>query len=496
MKDQEPILNLYLSRRQFLGGVATGFAAGLTAHNILWPNHISAQSALEQALSAFRSIEVGKTTDEEVNSIHQWMNRILSPLYSSSSDPLPKRNMGQLIRYTMPSYLSGMDSVRGSINLAITQKDGVALFKRSGGGGKEDFMPLSQTPDTIIHHPSSREIYTMAPRSYYPQIWGPYNTHVFASRGIALVVYTGEGGLRDAGGIRGGDVTEIQEFVPSTVDGYWNMWKGGDYNPSSSLVERSCAIFLEGLGSRIRPGMGLGDGPFRYSDLPVLGYDMSAQFSYAGGEVIEFSNNAPPIWSPYPYEPSHTYQPIERSVDYLEDMIDKLSPHYNRIDFEAHSFGGNVLLRYFWDRILPPNGPHHNLARTRLALLLHSPVNGVPFEDFITYAQSAGILDLETQIGNPATAYLGALGRPEALEFTKAINTRSAKFLQERNGIHIFCFGNRGDKLVPPEYAIIPGFGEILDLGEANLGHSQLLYVTDDDARTRIFNTIQEILRN
>lgn len=504
MKDREPkepFLSLYLSRRQLLW-VGAGALAGRVISRIIQPDIAGAQ-ALPNEPTLFYPVginelpivntRIGVTTDEEVSR----MNYLQS-----------KEDLGD--GFTRYSFIS---LVNDRPNIIITQKGNpsVAVFKRRFLIGTE----ASVRPHQIEAIYGSPEALTAVPQWYIDDARDRgsglppedhMETQVYARAGVAAVVSRYSFGSQ-------GEVAEIQAFLPTTVEEYVRKWGQGDYK---KLTSWPALILLDGLGSSLDTDLPAYswkiEGTFgrlyplfsNYPEygFPEYGYPEIAHFSYRGGSMVGIDGS----WFPHSYKPEDTYQSIFESADKLKELVDHLKHSFSPIDLLGYSLGGVVAWQYLLNYVLPADGPHRDNT-IRSAMFLNAPLNGIPDASIVNWLQGE---DFETHFGNEATSHLAALAStPERQAFTIATNIRSAEFLRDRRGIEILCLTNSDDCLVGSPSAVIPGFGETLDLGRgvfgipscdfiglapfspgsdvANIGHNQILTDPRAEARTRRF---------
>lgn len=239
-------------------------------------------------------------------------------------------------------------------------------------------------------------------------------------------------------------------------------------------------ILIDGLLSKHNNDINPKGSTFRHFAKDLFpNYALVAPFSYKGGEALLRPNRLP-YWISNQYESSDTLQSISKSAEVLKDMIDALKP-YHPLDVLAYSLGGVVFNSYAARCILPENGTHKD-GVIRRAVTMHSPLNGIAHP-------------LPPDAGGEAVRELFALARNP--EITVPVNIAVARFLKNRRSIDILTLGNNNDRLVPPPFSTIQGFGNSRALGQdcgstidcdndvralfsleglgAGIGHTQLL---------------------
>jgi len=161
-------------------------------------------------------------------------------------------------------------------------------------------------------------------------------------------------------------------------------------------------------------------------------------YSYAGGEVRDGR------WSPNPYSPVDTGQPIDLSVMHLREMIEEFNRNHPRARFllVGHSLGGRIAFDYVVKYHLEGPGP------VKGVITLNAPLIGTPYTKADIFAFIKPIL------GTPAVRQLAdEYQSRNELGILKHRMDASRRLAAE--GIYLATYGTRQDIIVHPFSACI-----------------------------------------
>jgi len=427
--------------RRHLVKLLLGSATGVIASRFIPPGIARAFPSAQRPwtanpdLEVIYNIKIGKTSDEEVNSLDYYKREEIKDT--------------DLIRYY---FASTSPNLRNSIyeppfnirpHLVITQKEKEVQSTRMWTRGSGAWVPTGRLkdccfsgwpdPDAVIEPPDFYRTYRD------PYMEGSLET-LFESRlGEALVV---------AKAVRPGQdqlsMFEMYKFVPGmSLDEFRKTLIQEDY---TKPTRKTVAILYDGLGSSsasARQRLGpLRDALAREGIEVIFG-------SYSDEEE---------------YDAMDTYQDFDISAGKVRRKVDRVKNSSTTVKAAGYSLGGNVLKRYADNYIIPFNGPHKDGYMDTI-VCVSSPLDGIPGEipEIISiWSQIIGA----NQAGNEATALLTSLARDaQAREFTRIENINTARFLRNERAVNLVTLGNSSDRLMPEESFIIEGFGGSLNLG-------------------------------
>ncbi len=389
---------------------------------------------------------IGITTDEEVDKM-QASQRL--DIQTTVSELFRARALAQLVKKDLGEGFAQFEfgsaaADRKNIIITRTSEPSKAIFKRRVLMATGTYVTTAQI-ETMYGKPEA-----IAP---VPQWYIDHNrntaqysedftrsimeTQVFAQKGFAFVASKPNPPFP-------GGVTEIEVFIPTTLEGYRRLSLQGDYSaliPAST--PKTVVILSDGLGSSSetqRQRLG----PLKEALTPD--YKEVIYFSYSDTEA---------------YEPEDTYQNLDIPAAKYRRTVDRVRSSVDAVDSVGYSLGGNVLLRYAGNYIVPPDGPHKD-GYARTLMCVSAPLDGISGDFISVWSQMFGI----NQIGNEATTALTSLVRDAVTrENTRINNINTARFLRNERAVNLITLGNSNDCLVTDESAIIEGFGGSLPLG-------------------------------